>query len=135
MVAAADVDRFGLTIAGRMAFAQAVARLCVPPDFLLIDAFTVPDVSLPQKALIFGDCISLSIASASVVAKVIRDGIMDDLDATFPGYGFGRHKGYGTRQHQLALTELGPCHEHRASYAPLRALGAAALSPGVSDAR
>jgi len=115
------VDRLGLAEAGRRAMAAAVQALELAPDFLLLDAFRLPLIALPQRAIVFGDCLSLSIAAASVVAKVTRDRLLDELDARHPGYGFGSHRGYGTRAHQAALCRLGPCPQHRVSYAPVRA--------------
>jgi ribonuclease HII len=133
IVRSSDVDRLGLGPAGRLAFAEAVNSLAARPDYLLIDAFRVPEVPLPQKPIIFGDCLSLSIASASIVAKVVRDRMMRELDQAHPGYGFGRHKGYGTRLHQQSLAERGPCAEHRMSYSPLRNLRVENLSLEFSD--
>jgi len=125
VVPPALVDELGLSAAGRLAMADAVRSLWLEPDFLLIDAYRVPELALPQRPLVFGDCLSASIASASVVAKVVRDRLMAELDAWFPGYGFARHKGYGTEEHRAALQRHGACSLHRASYAPLRLLAAA----------
>ena len=119
-VAAGRVDAIGIVPATREAMAQAVSRLGLTPDALLIDALRLPDLSLPQRPLIKGDARSLSIAAASIVAKVTRDRLMIALDADFPGYGFARHKGYGTRQHREALTRLGPSPIHRMSWRPIR---------------
>ncbi len=94
------------------------------PAHLLIDAVRLPGVAIPQTALIKGDARVLSIAAASVLAKTARDRLMVGLDEEYPGYGFARHKGYGTAAHQEALQRLGPCNAHRRSFAPVaRILG------------
>ena len=116
---AQEVDQLGLIPATRLAMARALAGLASPPDHLLIDHLRLPDIPLPQTPLTFGDQISLSIAAASVVAKVRRDGLMDALDLEHPGFGFAQHKGYGTREHRRALAERGPSSIHRYSYVPV----------------
>jgi ribonuclease HII len=116
------IDEIGIVPATREAMAQAVSQLKVRPDALLIDALRLPDLSLPQRPLTRGDARSLSIAAASIVAKVTRDRTMVSLDAQHGAYGFARHKGYGTRGHQQALAFLGPSPIHRLSYAPLKKL-------------
>lgn len=115
------VDGAGLSAAGQLAFRRAVGALAQAPDFLLLDAFRLRHAPVAQLALIHGDARCLSIAAASVVAKVIRDRLMSELHATFPAYAFDRHKGYGTAAHQAALADHGPCPQHRRSYAPVRA--------------
>jgi len=102
---------------------RALANLKIPPDALLTDAMPMPELALPCTPLIRGDQKSLSIAAASIVAKVTRDHFMDDLDALFPQYGFLVHKGYGTALHQQALRQFGPCAVHRLTFAPVMALG------------
>jgi ribonuclease HII len=115
-----EVDRHGLLAATRAAMQRAVAMLAQPPTALLIDAVDLsPVVDLPQLSPIYGDSRSLSIAAASIVAKVARDRWMVGLDERFPGYGFGQHKGYGTAEHCAALERLGVCDAHRLSYAPI----------------
>jgi len=121
-VLAGRIDQVGILPATREAMARAVGRLDVAPEALLIDALRLPGLPLPQRALIKGDARSLSIAAASIVAKVTRDRMMVSLDARYGGYGLARHKGYGTRQHQQALALLGPSPIHRLSYAPLKKL-------------
>jgi ribonuclease HII len=121
IVPAQLVDGAGLSAAGQLAFRRAVAALDPTADFLLLDAFRLRDAPTPQLPLIHGDTRCLSIAAASVVAKVVRDGLMDELHTTYPHYGFDRHKGYGTAAHQLALADHGACPQHRRSYAPVRA--------------
>ena len=122
----AEVDRLGLTRARRLAMEAALAALGVPVDYLLIDAFDLPEAPLPQLAVIRGDSICASIMAASIVAKVHRDRLMIDYDALHPGYGFALHKGYATRSHREAIRRLGPSPIHRITWAPLRA----ALAPG-----
>lgn len=125
VVPAAEVDELGLGAANQEAFHRAVLAFRAPPAYLLLDAFPLPISDLPQQAIIRGDRYCLSIAAASIVAKVTRDKQMVALDALYPGYGFARHKGYGTAAHLQALRRDGPCAEHRHSFAPLRALVAA----------
>lgn len=117
----AEIDALGILPATRMAMQRAIEQLALPPEHLLIDAVRLPALTLPQTALVRGDQRSLSIAAASVLAKTARDAWMTDLNEQYPGYGFAAHKGYGTARHQRALDELGPCPQHRFSFAPLRA--------------
>jgi ribonuclease HII len=98
----------------------AVRLLSPAPDALLLDAFRLPEVDLPQQAIVRGDSICSAIAAASIVAKVARDRIMVGLDRRFPGYGFARNRGYGTAEHLAALRRLGPSPIHRFSFAPVR---------------
>jgi ribonuclease HII len=100
-----------------------VEALEVPPQYLLVDAVNLfPDLALPQQSMYFGDSISLSVAAASIVAKVYRDGLMCNLGRKYPDYGFECHKGYGTRAHRAAITRLQPTPEHRRSFQPIGAL-------------
>ena len=115
-----EVDKIGLLPATRTAMLRAVEALDPSPSFLLIDHILVPDIEIPQEAITRGDQSVLSIASASVLAKVWRDRMMAELDQRFAGYGFARHKGYGTAEHRQALARLGPCPEHRRSYSPVQ---------------
>lgn len=126
-VGATELDRIGLGAANRLAWERAVAALDPPPDYLLLDAFRLPASPLPQTPIVRGDRECLSIAAASIVAKVTRDRALAALDQHYPHYGFGRHKGYGTVAHQVALREHGACAEHRRSFAPLRALDATGI--------
>jgi ribonuclease HII len=114
-----EIDRLGILPATRRAMRLAVATLGASPQALLVDAVQLPAIALPQRSLVHGDALSLSIAAASIVAKVTRDRMMVEMDRIFPGYGFARNKGYGTPQHALALRELGPCPIHRRSFAPV----------------
>ena len=115
-----EIDQLGIISATRLAMMRALQRLSRSPDHLLIDALKLPQVKLPQTALIKGDCRSLSIAAASILAKTSRDAYMIEQDQLFPEYGFARHKGYGTRRHQQTLREFGPCQIHRQSFNPIR---------------
>jgi ribonuclease HII len=115
-----EIDSLGILPATRLAMQRAIANLALPPQHLLIDAVRLPAVAIPQSSLIKGDARCLSIAAASVLAKTARDSLMCELDLQYPAYGFARHKGYGTRAHQQALAECGPCPVHRMSFAPLR---------------
>jgi ribonuclease HII len=117
----AEVDRLGIVPAVRLAMMRAINDLSLAPDYLLLDAFPLPESRLPQKAIVKGDALCTSIAAASIAAKVERDRVMRDLDSKFPGYGFASHKGYGSAGHMAALAELGPCEVHRITFAPVRA--------------
>lgn len=118
----AEIDQIGIVPATRQAMLRALAQLDPAPDFLLVDALSLPETSVPQRAVIRGDAISLSIAAASIIAKVTRDRLLVSLDARYPGYGFARNKGYGTPEHRRALLSLGPCDVHRMSFRPLLGL-------------
>ena len=122
-----EIDAIGIIGATRSAMARAINALSVRPDFLLLDAILLPDVDIPQRSVIKGDAKHLSIAAASIVAKVTRDSLMCDLDDEYPGYGFAQHKGYGTRQHIDGLENLGACPIHRRTFAPVRRLTEALL--------
>jgi ribonuclease HII len=117
-----EVDTLGPLGATRLAMERALAELSLVPEHLLIDYLRLPEVSLPQTALPHGDARVLSIAAASVIAKVTRDRWMISYEDTFPGYGFARHKGYGTSEHRSALHRLGPCPIHRRSFSPVASL-------------
>jgi len=114
----AEIDKLGIAVATRLAMKRALASLAVHPDCLLLDAFPLPESPLPQKAIVRGDATSLSIAAASILAKVTRDRWMADLDREWPGYGFARQ--YGTAAHLRAIAALGPTPWHRLSWAPFR---------------
>lgn len=117
-VAAADIDRIGIVAATRRAMQLALAQLSAlgtPADFLLIDFLTL-ELPVPQKGIVRGDSSSLSIAAASIVAKVARDQLLTELHATFPAYDFAHNKGYGAAAHLRALAAVGPCSEHRLSF-------------------
>ncbi len=114
------IDGINILEASRAAMRQAIAQIQVPPDFLLVDGPRLPAVEIPQNALIGGDGLSFCIGAASIVAKVYRDALMDRFDAEYPGYGFARNKGYGTREHLQALKANGPCPIHRKSFFPVK---------------
>ena len=119
---AGEIDRNGIVAATRQAMRQALDALDPCPDFALFDFVTLPGLALPQRGVPHGDALSLSIATASILAKVTRDRWMIAQEAAYPGYGFARHKGYGTAEHHAALLRLGPCALHRLSFAPVAAL-------------
>jgi ribonuclease HII len=123
---AETIDRVNIYQATRMAMLLAVQGLSIIPDHLILDAMRI-DHHCPQTKLYYGDALCLSIAAASVVAKVHRDALMCQLDTVHPGYGLAAHKGYGTPKHRKALTELGPTVLHRKSFAPV-----AAVSPDTT---
>ena len=111
-----EIDQVGIVPATRLAARRALDSLSLPPAHLLLDYLFLPEVTIPQTALIKGDCRSLSIAAASVLAKTSRDALMRELDITWPGYGFAAHKGYGSRAHREAIQRLGPSPVHRLSF-------------------
>jgi len=114
-----EIDRINILRASHQAMRIAVAGLTISPDHVLIDGLPVFPFPLPQTAIIDGDCLSLSIAAASVIAKVTRDSLMRELCARFPEYCFSQHKGYGTELHLQKLHEHGPCSIHRRSFEPV----------------
>ncbi len=115
-----EVDELGIVPATRLAMQRALNSLALLPQFLLLDAISLPRVAIPQKSIIHGDALCLSIAAASIVAKVTRDRIMDEQDDLYPSYGFASHKGYATRKHLRVLKMEGPCPIHRRSFAPVK---------------
>ena len=102
------------------AMEMAIANLNIPPDYVIVDGRMKLVTKCPVKCIVKGDCKSMSIAAASIVAKVTRDGIMSKYDKEYPQYGFARHKGYGTRFHKETLKKFGPSPIHRYSYRPVR---------------
>jgi ribonuclease HII len=118
-VDAETIDRINIRRASLLAMRRAVEQLALSPDFLLIDGRDTIDWECEQRAVIRGDGTSFSIAAASVLAKVYRDRLLVELDGTYPGYGFARHKGYGSPEHIAALARLGPTPLHRMSYRPV----------------
>ena len=111
-----EIDRHNILQATHLAMRRALEALSVAPDHVLVDGFAIGGVPLPQRAVVKGDAISFSIAAASIVAKVSRDGIMLDWDRRCPGYGLSRNMGYGSREHLEALQKLGPSEIHRRSF-------------------
>lgn len=118
-VDSARIDAWNIYQASRQAMTAALQQLAVAPDYLLIDAMQL-DVLIEQKSLIKGDARCVSIAAASILAKTHRDARLEEMDATYPGYGLAQHKGYGTPVHLDALRRLGPTPLHRFSFAPVR---------------
>ncbi len=114
-----EIDQLGILPATRLAMQRAIDELVYPPSHLLIDYISLHDCACPQLSLPKGDRLSLSIASASVLAKTARDAFMVAQDALTPGYGFARHKGYGTAQHRAALKALGATPLHRKTFKPI----------------
>ncbi len=143
-MSSAEIDRVGIAPATRAAMLAALAALAVAPDFVLVDYLTLPGLAKPQRGIPHGDAASLSIAAASIVAKVTRDRWMAAQDEAFPGYGFAGHKGYGVTAHAQALARLGPCALHRRSFRPvstsiatpdIAARGGPAFFPGDQHGR
>jgi ribonuclease HII len=114
------IDKRGIASATRLAMRDAIKQLSICPDYLLIDFMQLPAVRIPQKSVVDGDSVCLSIAAASIVAKVTRDRMMVELDGQYPGYGLAQHKGYGTKEHLACLRRLGPSPLHRHSFKPVR---------------
>lgn len=120
-VSAEEIDRINIREATFAAMRRAVEALSVRPHQILIDGNALPqNLSAPAQAIVKGDLTEPAISAASILAKTARDRLMIDLDAQFPGYGFASHKGYGTAAHAQALPQLGPCEQHRQSFAPVR---------------
>jgi ribonuclease HII len=111
------IDRINILQATRLAMGQALGALGMEPELVLTDFVTVPGLRCPQRNLVEGDRRSASVAAASIIAKVTRDRIMEEADREYPMYGFGRHKGYGTPEHRIALEQHGPCALHRRTFA------------------
>lgn len=114
------IDLHGIVAAVRWAMTQAIQSLSPSPTYLLIDGTAGLPLDIPQRTIIKGDALSYSIASASIIAKVTRDKIMEQLEQEYTGFGFARHKGYGTPQHMEAIARLGPTPIHRLSFSPMR---------------
>ncbi len=134
IVAPDELDRYGLTVGNRLAMHRAVEALPWMPGYLLLDWVKLPELRIPQRAFARGDATSLSIAAASIVAKVERDAMMMALDAIHPGYDFARHKGYGTSVHRAALRLHGPSPVHRYRFAPVHAAAVAARTYPLESA-
>ena len=116
------IDRINILQATYEAMRRAILSMRIFPEYLLVDGKPIPGLPLPQKGIVKGDALSISIGAASIVAKVVRDRIMEMYDLIFPQYGFARNKGYGTREHIEALFKYGPCPIHRRSFKPVSQL-------------
>ena len=115
-----DIDRLNIFHATMLGMARALAALAPAPELALIDGNHLPkNICCAGRAIVDGDALEPAISAASILAKVARDRMMTELDARFPGYGFAQHKGYSTPEHFAALDRLGPCSEHRRSFAPV----------------
>jgi ribonuclease HII len=114
------IDSVNIRQAARRAMQQALLQLSPPPDFLILDAIRLPEVAIEQRMVIKGDGLCMSIAAASVLAKVTRDRLMAEAHRRFPQYGFLTHKGYATAEHLRSLRRYGPCSLHRRSFSPIR---------------
>lgn len=115
-----EIDELNIYHAGLLAMRRAVEGLTTQPDFVLVDARTIPQCARPQRGIIRGDTLSASIAAASIIAKTTRDAYMEEMDGLYPGYGLASHKGYPTSAHFRALSSLGVLPIHRKSFAPVR---------------
>ncbi len=111
-----EIDRCNIHAASMLAMNRALANMPLRPDYVIVDGFAIKECSYRQKAVTGGDNLSLSIAAASVLAKVSRDSIMDELHERYPCYGFNRNRGYGTAGHLESIARHGPCPEHRRSF-------------------
>ena len=111
-----EIDEINILQATFLAMRRAVEQLGVQPELALVDGNRDPGLGIPTRTIVKGDGLSASIAAASILAKVTRDRWMEVLDAKYPQYGFAVHKGYGTKRHYAALTEFGPCEEHRQTF-------------------
>jgi ribonuclease HII len=112
----AEIDRYNILQATFLAMQRALQQLGVPPELILIDALTIPRITARQRPIIRGDAQSVSIAAASIVAKVTRDAMMLEMDGEYPGYGLARNMGYGSRDHREALRRMGPSDVHRRTF-------------------
>lgn len=135
MASVAEIDSINILRATHVAMARALRALVPLPDAALVDGLPVPGLPCESMAVVHGDGRSLSIAAASIVAKVTRDRLMVELDVRYPGYGFARHKGYGTQVHMKALLDHGPCPEHRRSFRPVQEATRLREHPGGVDER
>ncbi len=118
-----EIDNINILQASLLAMSRAIAALAIQPELVLVDGNFCPKVVCRAKAIIKGDQLIPAISAASIIAKVMRDQEMILIDEQYPGYGFAKHKGYGTAQHLAALKKLGPCAIHRQSFAPIKNIG------------
>lgn len=130
----AEIDQLNILAATRLAMRRAIDQLAPSPDYLLIDAVVLPGLKVPTRPIIKGDALSVSIAAASIVAKVTRDRLMANYHETFPEYGFLSHKGYGTAEHLERLARHGPCSIHRRTFSPVQeVMSAEKMGPAPSE--
>jgi ribonuclease HII len=129
---AREIDSLNILEATRLAMSRAIDDLAPSPDYVLTDAITLPAVRVPLRPIIKGDALSLSIAAASIIAKVTRDHLMAAYHETFPQYNFLSHKGYGTAEHLRMLARFGPCAIHRRTFTPVREAVASARAVGLN---
>ncbi len=122
LASAAEIDTLNIHHATLLAMKRALEGLSISPSEALVDGLFVPPVAFQCTAVVRGDATRPAISAASILAKVHRDALMRELDGLYPGYGFSRHKGYGTPAHRDALSRLGPCFEHRRSFRPVKSL-------------
>lgn len=122
IVGAPEIDSINILNATKKAMITAVKDLSVTPDLIMIDAMTLDKCPVSQKSIIKGDGKSASIAAASVIAKHVRDSMMNDYHRLYPEYGFNQHKGYGTQRHREKINQYGPCPIHRRSFSPVTSL-------------
>ena len=120
VVEVVEIDRINILQASLFAMQKAVSSLSQPPDYLLVDGNRLPKTDIPGEAVIGGDGKSLSIAAASIIAKVTRDRMLERLDEEYPLYGFKKHKGYATPEHLRAISLYGPCAIHRTTFEPIK---------------
>lgn len=130
---AQEIDAIGVLPSTHLAARRAVEMLLFYPEQLLLDYLRIHDLPIPQISLVKGDERSLSIAAASILAKTARDAHLIELDITYPGYGFARNKGYGTKEHLDAIRHLGPCPIHRFSFKPVSQLNTLEPIPFIKD--
>ena len=114
-----DIDELNIYQATKKGMLESLEKISVKPDYVLIDAMPLGNISYPHEAIIHGDALSASIAAASILAKVSRDHYMEKMDIKYPNYGFKKHKGYGTKNHLEAIEKYGPCKIHRKTFAPI----------------
>ena len=135
LVSPQEIDDINILQATYLAMSRAVTALKSKPTLALIDGNRAPKLSCQTQTIIGGDAKSLSIAAASIIAKVTRDRLMREMEKAFPAYGFAKHKGYGTALHAAALAKYGPCTEHRFSFAPIRKLTMKPLKDSHRDSK
>lgn len=117
------IDRINILEATFLAMKKALGAIKQRPDFIVVDGkFPIPNISVRQQAVVRGDSTVFSIAAASIIAKVARDRIMDEIHQKYPNYGFDEHRGYGTKKHMAAIKQFGPCEIHRKTFAPIKDL-------------